>query len=185
MAAGAFLLIATEFTGVVRPMIARHNKPQPQAILVLGGGVDRIRHLTEWDFALESDLPIYYSSGASAHVPILTRAGIDESRVTVDMRAFDTLTNFTTLRETFLEKGYRHVAVVTNEAHAARASAIARIVFGSSGIAYTFELVEGRMGQEPFTIVVRDWIRAYVWRLTGWKGECMLKWYRSRKYRGI
>jgi uncharacterized SAM-binding protein YcdF (DUF218 family) len=159
---------------VLRSGWARFRVPEPQAILILGGGVDRVHHTAALPLALS--LPVWYSSGDPGLVRILKRAGAPAENIHYDGTATDTLTNFTTLVGEFRKNKIRRVLVVTSHEHIPRAAAIARIVLGSRGIAWDFDPVPpGGMGVEPQAQVLRDYVRAQVWCLTGWSGSKLPK----------
>lgn len=150
-----------------------HQRTTPsEIILVLGGGVDRE------DFAARfaqqhPDLKIWVSTGSAQAADIFQEAGIDPSRVYLDCRATDTVTNFTTVAEDFKRQGIEHVYVLTSEGHLARASAIATVVFGFQNITYTPVSVPSSYPAESKLRIARDVVRSVAWTLTGRTGASL------------
>ncbi|HTL88175.1 MAG TPA: YdcF family protein [Leptolyngbya sp.] len=155
-----------------RLAIARQQSPQPELILILGGSSDREAytvHLAQQHPALK----IWVSSGTSAAAHIFQSAGIPRSRIYFDTRATDTVTNFTTVVSDLKQRGIQHVYIVTSDYHMPRAEAIAAIVFGSQGIAFTPIEVVGEQRQESQLRVLRDMGRSIVWLVTGRTGASL------------
>ena len=121
----------------------REAVPIPQAIFVLGGGQDR--EIAAARLAHKyPELDVWISTGSSKEKvsEIFTEAGISLSRLHLDYRAVDTVTNFTTMVEVFQKQNINHVYLLTSDFHMRRASAIAFFVLGSRGINYTPVVVE-------------------------------------------
>jgi uncharacterized SAM-binding protein YcdF (DUF218 family) len=138
--------------------------------LVLGGGVDREYFAAQ--FAQQHPtLNIWVSTGSAQASQIFQAAGIDLSRLHLDCRATDTVTNFTTVVPDFKRKGIEHVYVLTSGAHLPRATAIADVVFRSQGIAYTPVSVPSNYGPESRIRTARDIVRSLVWTVTGRTGS--------------
>ncbi|VEP18978.1 conserved hypothetical protein [Hyella patelloides LEGE 07179] len=154
--------------------IASKQNPQPQAILILGGS--HKRELFTAQFAhLYPNIPIWLSSGADDTISrqIFRDAGIDLNRVYLDRRATDTVTNFTTLVKDFQQHKIKHIYLVTSDYHISRASAIATVVLGSKGIAFSpISVPEDRPRESSFRIM-RDTIRAFIWITTGYTGASL------------
>lgn len=154
--------------------IASIQNPQPQAILILGGS--HKRDIFAAKFAeLYPDIPIWVSSGADDRISakIFHDAGIDLDRVYFDRRAIDTVTNFTSLVDDFQTRKIKHLYVVTSDYHISRASAIATIVLGSKGIAFSSISVPENRPRESFFKILRDSLRAFVWLITGYTGASL------------
>lgn len=148
--------------------IARQQSPAPQAILMLGGNLDREAFTA--NFARQHpELKIWVSSGLprSKAIQIFSAAGIDRDRVRLDYQAVDTVTNFSTLVGELKQQEIRHVYLVTSTYHMRRASAIATIILGSQGIAFTPLTVPSRDPAESWLQVARDTGRAVFWAFTG------------------
>lgn len=164
-------ILAILLTIPVRLAIAYYQAPQPQAILTLGGGEDREKFTASFA-QFYPDLKIWVSSGTPPKRAreIFYAAGILH-RVYLDYQATDTVTNFTTLVEVFQKQQIQHLFVITSKFHMQRAKAIATVVLGSKGIAFTpvsvpSELIES----ESIWRVIRDVIRSLLWVVTGYTG---------------
>ncbi|GAP97586.1 YdcF family protein [Leptolyngbya sp. NIES-2104] len=148
---------------------ARQEASPSEIILVLGGGVEREQFAAQ--FAQQyPNLKIWVSTGTNQAADIFRSAGIDSSRVYLDCRATDTVTNFTTVATDFKHKGIEHVYVLTSAGHMTRATAIANVVFGSQNIAYTPVNVPSTYPEESPLRIARDVGRSVVWTLTGRTG---------------
>lgn len=149
--------------------------PCPQAILALGGGTEREEAAAQ--LAQDNpDLKIWVSSGSlhpqEAHT-LFKAFGIEENRLYLDYRASDTVTNFTTLVKDFQQNNIRHVYIVTSDYHMPRAKAIATIVLGSRGIAFTpISIASNRRRESPLKIL-RDSSRSLLWIFTGYTGASL------------
>nr|WP_202925138.1 YdcF family protein [Myxacorys almedinensis] len=155
-----------------RLAIAQQQAPDPEVILILGGSSDRESFAAQ--LALQQpQLTIWVSSGSPDAANIFRQAGIPSSQLRFDRRATDTVTNFTTTVSDFKRRGIQHVYVVTSDYHMDRASAIATIVLGSQGIAFTPLSVSGEHRQESQLRVLRDVGRSVVWLVTGRTGASL------------
>jgi len=158
------------FHMVINLRVALFIAPQPQAILTLGGGIER-EALTARLAIAYPDLPVWVSTGTSLGPDIFAEYNVNPDRVTFDNRATDTVTNFTTTLRSLQQRQIRHVFLVTSDFHMARARAIAAVVFGFHGIAITpVEVPTGKMN-EPAGLVLRDGLRSCLWLVTGWSGR--------------
>jgi uncharacterized SAM-binding protein YcdF (DUF218 family) len=153
----------------MRLALARQQAPEPEIILILGGGADR-EHFAAKFAQQRPHLKIWVSTGSAQANEIFQAAGIDQSRVYLDCRATDTVTNFTTVVPDFKQRGIQHVYVLTSDFHLPRSSAIANIVFGSQGIAYTPVSIPSNRSPESKLRIARDIGRSIVWLLTGRTG---------------
>lgn len=172
-----FYLIFLSFFGSllisipVKSAIANIQYPQPQAILILGGSHQR--EIFTAQFAhLYPQIPIWLSSGSNNNISrqIFHDAGINLNRLHLDSRATDTVTNFTTLVKEFQKQNIKHIYVVTSGYHISRASAIATIVLGSKGIAFSPISVPETREPESLFKTIRDTTRAILWVITGYTG---------------
>ena len=151
----------------LRLAVARTRTPAPEIIFVLGGGHQRERLAARLGRQYP-ELPIWISSGISLarSCEIFRQAGIAPNRVRRDNRATDTVTNFTSLADELAAANFEHVYVVTNDFHRQRAAAIATVVLGSRGIAFTFALYpRPDIPSESPLVAVRDAIRSLGWLL--------------------
>jgi uncharacterized SAM-binding protein YcdF (DUF218 family) len=158
----------------VRMAIALYQSPQPQAILTLGGGIDREKFTAKFA-QTHPDLPIWVSTGSPNPITrkIFRKAGIPETRLYLDRRAVDTVTNFTTLVEDFQKKQIKHLYLITSDFHMRRARAIAFFVLGSHGITFTSVSVPPKQSPESGLIVFRDVCRTWFWLITGYTGASL------------
>jgi uncharacterized SAM-binding protein YcdF (DUF218 family) len=144
---------------------------QPQAVLVLGGAVEREKYAAQ--FAQEHPaLPIWISSGAPKEYSewVFTEAGVDLDRLNLDYRAVDTLTNFTTLVDDLKARGITKVYLITSDYHMRRSRMIGEIILGSRGIELQPIAIPSNQPAEELAKAVRDSGRAVVWLMTGYTG---------------
>lgn len=156
----------------VRLAIAYYQNPQPQAILTLGGGANR-EEFTALFAKFYPDIKIWVSSGILPHEAraIFHAAGIMDDRFHLDYRAKDTVTNFTTLVEVFQQQQIQHIFLITSKFHMPRAKAIATLVLGSRGIAFTPVSVPSQATElESTDRILRDIARSLLWIITGYTG---------------
>jgi uncharacterized SAM-binding protein YcdF (DUF218 family) len=101
---------------------------------------------------------------------VFLEAGVELSRLKLDYRAVDTLTNFTTLADDLKQHGIKSVYLITSAYHMRRSRLIGEIVLGSRGI--HLQPVEIPSGQSPESLskTLRDGGRALVWVTTGYTG---------------
>lgn len=153
----------------------------PQAMLVLGGAIERETFAAE--FARKHpELPIWVSSGSNPEYTeaVFADAGIARQRLHIDRDAVDTVTNFTTLVEEFRARGIDSVYVITSDYHMRRARVIGEIVFGSRGISMHPIAVPSQQEPEPLSKAVRDGARAILWVVTGHTGSTLSRKYENR-----
>ena len=165
------LLSAVAIGGVsiaARIKLAYERYPKPQATLILDGGKSRMKKAVM--FAQEHPhLPIWVSGNCSNRPALKTAFTLAKlsKQVRYDLRATDTVTNFTTLVEDFQKMGIRHVYLVTSTYHMDRSRAIATLVFGSRGIVITpIALPEVGMSNESKIRTIRDSLRSLLWLLS-------------------
>lgn len=157
----------------VRLAIAFHQASQPQAILMLGGTALGERETFTAEFARwYPSLNIWVSSGLAPNKTrqIFRASGIPDSRLYLDYRAIDTVTNFTTLVGDFKQQQIHHIYLITSQEHIPRARAIATIILGSQGIAFTSLAVPSNQPEESILTIIRDIARALLWVFTGYTG---------------
>jgi uncharacterized SAM-binding protein YcdF (DUF218 family) len=168
-----FILLLLSFIPV-RLAIAYLQSPSPQAILTLGGGGDREPYTAH--FAKNyPDLQIWVSSGQPPDQArqIFNSVGIPDSRVHIDRRAVDTVTNFTSLVADLKSQNIHHIYLITSDFHMKRAKAIALLVLGSRGIAFTPVAIPTSIPPESLSRVLRDFGRALIWLFTGRTGASL------------
>jgi uncharacterized SAM-binding protein YcdF (DUF218 family) len=156
----------------LRLAIAARQTPHPEAILMLGGRPAREPFTAEFA-KTHPHLRIWLSSGLGplAAKPLFQQAGITEDRVHLDYRAVDTVTNFTTLVDDLAQHHIKHVYLITSDFHMPRSQAIATIILGSRGIAFTPVIVPSAEASESPIHVGRDVIRSVFWLATGFTGS--------------
>lgn len=159
----------------IRLTRAWQQVPEPQAILTLGGGIGREKAAAK----LAQDYPhleIWVSSGSllpKEAYSLFQEFGIAEHRLHLDRRATDTVTNFTTLVNELEQSNIKHVYLVTSDFHLPRATAIATIVLGSRGIAFTPVAITSDHPPESTLKILRDSGRSLFWILTGHTGASL------------
>lgn len=153
---------------------ARLQSPDPQAILTLGGDFDREEFTAQFARS-HPNLEIWVSSGMphARSRAIFHQAGVREQRLHLDNRAVDTVTNFTTLIADLKQREIQHIYLLTSDFHLTRAKAIATIVLGSQGIAFTPISIPSQTPQESWLRVLRDSGRATLWVFTGRTGASL------------
>ncbi|WP_143438487.1 YdcF family protein [Hydrocoleum sp. CS-953] len=155
-----------QFAGSIEP---------PQALLVLGGAIEREVFAAE--FAQQHPhLDIWVSSGTNPEYAewLFSQAGISQTRLHLDYDAVDTVTNFTTIVDKLKSQGITSVYLVTSDDHMRRATVIGQIILGSRGISFKPLPVPSGRSPEPIEKVIRDGIRGIVWLTTGYTGANLL-----------
>jgi uncharacterized SAM-binding protein YcdF (DUF218 family) len=151
----------------------------PQAILVLGGSTPALeREKFAAELALQHpNLPVWVSGGSTKSYTerVFAKAGIERSRLHLDYRAEDTVTNFTTLVDKFQARGIKSVYLVTSDYHMRRALVIGEIVFGSRGIILKPLSVPTQRSPESIEKAIRDGARALLWVTTGHTGLKLMR----------
>ncbi len=172
---GAIVLVGSLIATIpINIAIARRQYPHPQAILSLGGQHDREK-LAAKLASQNQNLIIWVSSGSDNTITnkIFQNAGIPADRYFLDNRATDTVTNFTTLVKDFKQHHIKHLYLVTSDYHLPRASAIATIILGSRGIAFTpIPIVDSTKPHhnESTDKIFRDIARSILWIFSGYTG---------------
>lgn len=177
-----FLLISLSIIPI-QLALAFYQAPEPQTILTLGGGDEREKFTAE--FAQNyPNLDIWVSTGIPPQQAnaIFLAAGIPVNRVHLDYRASDTVTNFTTLVTNFKQRGIKHVYLITSDFHMPRAKAIATLVFGSQGIAFTPISIPSNKPRESMLRILRDSGRSLLWIVSGRTGASLNSHLHSREY---
>lgn len=167
------ILILVSFVPI-RLAIAQISNPYPQAIFTLGG--DLQREIFTAQFAkIHPHLEIWVSSGTSTEGAnwAFNVAEIPLTRVHFDRRAVDTVTNFTSLVADFKNRGIRHLYLITADYHMRRAKAIAYLILGSQGIAFTSVSIPTDKPVEPLLRLLRDVFRSLLWIFTRHTGASL------------
>jgi uncharacterized SAM-binding protein YcdF (DUF218 family) len=158
----------------VRIAIAYYQAPYPQAILTLGGGSDREKFTAQ--FARKHPtLDIWVSSGRPPKQArsIFQNADIPNSRLHLDYRAVDTVTNFTSLVFDFKQRHIQHLYLITSDFHMPRAKSIAILVLGSQGITFTSISISSKQPRESILHILRDMGRSLLWIVSGRTGASL------------
>jgi uncharacterized SAM-binding protein YcdF (DUF218 family) len=168
----AFLLLLAFIP--IQLAIAYLQSPTPQAILTLGGGGER-EPFTAHFAKNYPDLQIWVSSGQPPDQArqIFNSVGIPNTRLHIDLRAVDTVTNFTTLVADLKSQNIHHIYLITSDFHMKRAQAIAFLVLGSRGIAFTPVAIPSTKPNETWSHILRDFGRAFFWLFTGRTGASL------------
>jgi uncharacterized SAM-binding protein YcdF (DUF218 family) len=144
------------------------SEQTPQAILVLGGAPSREQFAAQ--FALKHPkLPIWVSSGSPVEYSeyVFQEAGVPLDRIKLDYRAVDTVTNFTTLVNDFIDNDITDIYVITSDYHMPRAKVIGKIVLGSHGIRMHPVEIPSGYDSELAVKSLRDGFRSVFWTFTG------------------
>jgi uncharacterized SAM-binding protein YcdF (DUF218 family) len=158
----------------IRIAIASYQAPYPQAILTLGGDSDREQFTAQFARKYPT-LDIWVSSGIppnQAHA-IFENADIPNSRLHLDYRAVDTVTNFTSLVWDFKKRHIQHLYLITSDFHLPRATSIAILVLGSQGITFTSISIPSKKPRESKLHILRDIGRSFFWIISGRTGASL------------
>ena len=157
----------------VRINIAFRQAPTPQAIFVLGGDYNRTRFAGEfWQSRRDLDIWVSdFSYTLDEHRRILKKFGVSEEQLHLDGTATDTVTNFTSLADDFVDDNLQHIYLITSDYHMRRARVIATVVLGSRGVVITPVAVASRRDEDESLVkVVRDFGRSFLWVVSGRTG---------------
>ncbi len=162
---------------LIKLKVAEVNHPVPNAILTLGGSIDREKFT--FNFAkTHPNLPIWISSGSPPECVchLFTNAGLQNPLI-LDYSAVDTVTNFTSLVQKLKNNDINHVFIITSKSHMPRAQALATIVLGSQSIAFTPVTASSarNTSRESIWRKARDIARAYLWILIGKTGASFVR----------
>lgn len=172
------LAIAFGLAGIIplRIAIAFHQAPVPQAIFVLGSDTARMEFAGRF-WRLHSNLDIWvsdYLSNEEQNRRIFQQFGVPSERLRLDGQATDTVTNFTTLVDDFVNHKLRHINLITSDYHMLRSRVIATIVLGSRGIVVTPVTVPSTGVKSKFWVqVLRDFGRSVLWVISGRTGASL------------
>ena len=137
-------------------------------ILQLGG--NRLRAIKAAELAVQfPDAAVVISSEIGDHsLPYFDAAGVSRDRITVDMQAWDTVTNFTHTYKLLRRMGVSRLLVVTDSSHMPRSMAIAEQVWGGRVPIEAHEYKDGNRYRESDAKFIRDDSRrAWLWRKFG------------------
>lgn len=155
----------------VRLAIATHQAPEPQGILTLGGGSGREEFTVKFAQAHPS-LDVWISSGRVN--PAFPQwkdffQDIGMQRVHLSWHAADTVGDFAYHVKEFQSRHIQHIYLITSDYHMPRAKAIATLILGSRGIAFTPVSIPSNEPPEPqlWLRIFRDSVRSVIWMVTG------------------
>jgi uncharacterized SAM-binding protein YcdF (DUF218 family) len=155
----------------IKLIIAKHQAPEPQAILVLGGGENREEFAAK--FAQKHPtLEIWVSRAKRPNlVKAFEEANISPRRVIFEWRAVDTVANFTYNLKHLQSNHVKHIYLITSKDHMPRAKIIATLILGSQGITFTPIEVPANKKLESLFILrtVSDFFNALIWIFTGYE----------------
>ncbi len=168
------LILILLLTIPLKLAIACYQQPTPQAILTLGGGQNREEFTAQFAQS-HPNLPIWVSTGTDPDLArkIFQDAAILKGQFYLDRRASDTVTNFTTLVVDFKKRHFKHIYLITSDFHMPRAKAIAFLVLGSQGIAFTPVSLATNRKPEPKIKIIRDVGRSIIWIFTKHTGSSL------------
>ena len=97
----------------LRLAVTFHQVPIPQAIFVLGGASDRMEFAASfWQSHRNLDIWVSdYLSNEALNRRIFQQLGIPSEQLRFDDRATDTVTNFTSLVEDFVNQKLQHINI--------------------------------------------------------------------------
>jgi uncharacterized SAM-binding protein YcdF (DUF218 family) len=158
----------------IRIAIAYYQAPYPQAILTLGGNSYREKFTAQFARKYPT-LDIWVSSGLPLKQArnVFHNADIPNSRLHLDYRAVDTVTNFTSLVFDFKQRHIQHLYLITSDFHMPRAKFIAILVLGSQGITFTSVSIPSKQPRESITHILRDIGRSLLWIVSGRTGASL------------
>lgn len=138
-------------------------------VLCLGGNIDRLPHACRVAQTFPGSVLIISSEDDPERcLQIALSAGLPRERIHLDYTAWDTCSNFWCTSHRIKRLGTTDLHVVTDGFHMRRAIGIARIVYAFTGIRCHPE--PSSIGNpEPWRLTREDWLRALVWRLTGYQ----------------
>jgi uncharacterized SAM-binding protein YcdF (DUF218 family) len=168
---GALLLGLYGFVGV-RLAIASRTHPTPEAIMLLGGGKGREQFTVEFAKAHPS-LDILASGVRFPDgLEVFRDAGIPENRLYSNIYAVDTVGNFAHTVEELQKRNVHHVYLITSDYHMSRAVAVATLILGTRGIAFTPVSIATNEPPETWSWlrITRDTSRSIFWIFTGRTG---------------
>lgn len=138
-------------------------------IISLGGNINRLPHACRLALNFPGAHLIISSEGDAARcLQIALDTGLPRERIHLDYRAWDTVTNFTKTTDQVKRFGTTDLHVVTDGFHMLRSFGIARIVYALSPVRCHPDPTS--VGSpEAWRLVLSDWLRALVWRFTGYQ----------------
>ena len=138
-------------------------------ILELGGNVNRMNKAIKLAKVHPDTLIIVSSEGVpDVVVSLVDNAGISRDRLLLDYNAWDTVTNFTATYKLIKSFEPKKLYVVTDKFHMRRSMAIADAVYFRRVVELIPSIYESTHPVEPIKLVIEDFLRASLWRTTGY-----------------
>jgi len=139
-----------------------------EIILHLGGNARRAQTAAALAAQFPNSHVVISSEGGGHGLSFYKEAGISQDRITVDMQAWDTVTNFTHTYKLLRQLEVTRLYVVTDSSHMPRAMAIANMVWGFRVPVIPYPYQDNDAYRERDAQYIRfDRFRALLWRLTG------------------
>ena len=136
-------------------------------VLCLGGNPARVPYAAGLVAAIPgSHLIVSSDSPYTADLEGIATAGLTPDQYTLDMTAWDTVTNFTNTVPLVKKLGTTDLYVVTDGFHMLRAMSIATLVYFKTGIAVSAHRSSPADHQESKRLVALDTARAALYRIT-------------------
>lgn len=137
-------------------------------ILHLGGNPARATKAAELALQYPDAAVVISSEGGDHGLSYYDAAGVDRSRITIDMQAWDTVTNFTHTYKLLRRLGITRLFVVTDSSHMPRALAIAEQVWGGRVPIKGHSYQDGDSYKtKDATYIKTNVRRAWLWRKFG------------------
>lgn len=140
-----------------------------ETILHLGGSLNRLVKTIELGQQKPKSIIIVSSEGNPQEVMRqLLAGGIERYRIVLDYNAWDTVTNFTKTYKTIKNVGTKKLYVVTDGFHMTRSMGIGYITYLMTDV-QLIACPSSAGGSEPWDLLIADWIRTLIWKLTGYQ----------------
>jgi uncharacterized SAM-binding protein YcdF (DUF218 family) len=137
-------------------------------ILQLGGNSLRATKAAELALQFPNAAVVISSEIGDHGLSHYDSAGVSRDRITVDMQAWDTVTNFTHTYKLLRRMGVSRLLVVTDSSHMPRAMAIAKQVWGGRVPIEAHKYEDGDGYKQSDAGFIRDDSRrAWLWRRFG------------------
>lgn len=155
----------------IKLAIAQRQAPEPQAILVLGGGEGREEFAAQFAHK-HPHLKIWVSSADYLKTSKFFReASISQRQIICEWRAVDTVANFTYNLKHLQSNHIKHIYLITSEDHLPRAKMIASLILGSRGIAFTSVAIPSDKRIESLFLLraITDFFHVLIWIITSYE----------------
>ena len=149
---------------------ARSDSFDSSIVVILGGDKLRECAAARSAAALPQVRLVLLSSGAATPSDLMSElaaASRHDVSVFEDRRAIDTLSNCTSLAPDIAKAGITQCMLCTACAHARRAGAVGKLIFGAMGVRVRMRTVETGEPHEGMVRCLRDVFRAILWVAAG------------------